>query len=1173
MVLKRIEICGFKSFPDRTVLEFPDGITAIVGSNGCGKSNVSDAVRWVLGEQSAKSLRGEKMDDLIFAGTATRKPMQFAEVVLTFDNSHKLFPLEFSEVSIGRRLFRDGQSSYLLNKQECRLRDVYDLLMDSGIGRRAHSIIEQGKIDEIVMARPEERRHLIEEAAGIAKYRSRRAEALRRLENTREGLQRVDDLLAEMERQEQSLRRQSKKAERYREIQAELKETDLAHASLQMADLECRVTELSATQSEVQKHLIELEAEISSTSLDIERRKKELEDGRSELRESGRRLGETEKAYSAAESQLREVKARQADDENAIRRISHEVENLARRIGEAERSGVEAEGAAAGFAASVETLTSARAEADVARQSLRGAFDEARSAVASDRNALSELTENIARAESELTFERRAVADLEDRLDRARAHRDGVRREREILGPARRDAAAELGTAIAENLEIEKGLNSCIFNIEGLTREIEALAAEQRVQDRSHAEIAARLSAAVARARATSEEISRASEGLSCRLRPVSELPLGAPEYAAALAGALGEALGGVAVEGETGAGSALDAARSLTGRTVFGVAPGGVESWIPRAGLIPLRSCLAPDAHPSVASWLAGWYLVADDAEAASMLASIDECERIVTRSGDVFHPSGAVRRLPLSNRDDVASSRERFEEDLARIRFVLDEIESRLEGLKDGRQSLERDRVSLEKDRQAVAARVSELQARLEGMNERWRGLEDDGGSEIERLESGIAGTLDRIVAGDLRLTELQVGLVDARTRHEASVELLRGLEAEAERQSTVLAGIDRELTSAAERLEARRAEAERLRAWAEESRQSLSRQEEMLAEVRLRHEKLTNVVEELLRGVGRLASELEERRADFNGHETRCREFEHGVAAVERMHAALQKSREEAMGDLHEHEVEAVRLAGERTLVADRVREKYGEADLSRVPLGPDGQALVLGDVAARLAELREMLDRMGGVNWEAAAELEDVVKRLAFYHAQREDLARAESGLSEVVADIDRQTETLFMETFTAVNTNFTLLFNRLFGGRTDVQGTAELVLLDPARPLESGVDILAMPPGKKLQTISLLSGGEKALTAVALLFSVFLVRPSPFAVLDELDAPLDEANVGKYVQLLREFAQRSQFIIITHNKRTMEAADTLYGVSQSEKGISRVLGVRLDDAEAIPEAAG
>ncbi|MEK8023530.1 MAG: hypothetical protein AAB229_06925, partial [Candidatus Hydrogenedentota bacterium] len=625
-----------------------------------------------------------------------------------------------------------------------------------------------------------------------------------------------------------------------------------------------------------------------------------------------------------------------------------------------------------------------------------------------------------------------------------------------------------------------------------------------------------------------------------------------------------------------------------LRGRTIFASTASSCEKWIPRGGLTALRDLLPPDASATIRSYLAGWYFASSYEEASSIAAGLSEWERVVTAAGDVVFPFGAVRKFRAEEADEVSIGRDSLESSMESLRHEIVALSSDAARFRLERTTAAVELESMRGKLRGIENRRGELNAIVSGIQDR---LADDVESKLQAEKQRISEEQAVVAARGIQLSDetasLKAASIDLDFRREQLVENVRAEDAALDRLRGRASELEIEENRSRERLAAKEAEIRQLSTWLDESSASLARYGEMKSEIIERRERLAGVAADLEARVADLAIRLDGCKSAFANAETAVRDVAARLSALDAEERSAQKKKSGLVEETHEIDMASMRVTGEETMVVERIREKYHvdladeQACLEQASLeaGAIEPTTEVGDaagsgVAARIEELREMIERMSGVNFAAQEELDELLTRLETYRTQREDLTRAETGLVEVVSDIDKRTISLFNETFRAVNNNFGLLFNRLFGAKEGMQGSAELILLDPENPLESGIDIVAMPPGKKPQTISLLSGGEKALTAVSLLFAVFLVRPSPFAVLDELDAPLDEANVGKYAQLLKEFSQRSQFIIITHNKRTMEIANTMYGVTQMEKGISKLLGVRMEENdEVIPEAAG
>lgn len=933
MVLKRVEIFGFKSFADKTVILLEQGITGIVGPNGCGKSNIADSIKWVLGEQSARSLRGSSMEDVIFSGTDGRPPLHVAEVTLTFDNASSLFPIAFREVSVGRRLFRSGESEYLLNGERVRLKDVQDLLSDARLGRKNYTIMEQGRIDKILVSKPEERRTLFEEAAGIAKYRARRAEALRRLEATRTALARLDDLLAEIERQRVSYERAARKAQRYLERKERLRTLDVGLAARNRDVLRAACAEMRSAAEASEAARAAAEAEGAAAAADLEAARGRLDEAETLSRARAAAAEEAHARLLVGRAEITRLSGLEAAERAAAGRLEAEAERMR---GKADEAGATAEGVAA-LLANLEALRVARTA-------------EVEDAV----RALAEADASLREAEERLTVEEREA------------------REAAAAAAGRARAAAEAAADLLRSARVRlEEADSAAASARGAT---EAVAMER-----------ARLEGAAQTGPADEERcVNENTPG--CRLAEIAALRREERRR-------LNEAAAAVEARGE-----ALEGAHR------------------------------AAEEAREAARW---------EVERA------DEALRGAERRTSEAAEIAAAERAP-----HVEAARRAVDE--ARVR--REERSARWNDM----------RLAAERGEGEHRARTNEAAA--------LRALVEDHRASAARFEAEAAAAFGR---------------ADGAAREAASLGASLGAAEEAHR---------------AARAEAESAEAVRV---------------------------------ETAGGVRAVEGRL-------RASEARAR------AATDTLHAARLS--------LAEHE-------GRLTSLTERLRERW-EIDIDSLDAG----AHPIEDEAAAEAEsadLWRLLKGMeGDLNMTAAKDLAEATQRETFLRTQREDLAKAEGDLHEVVQTIDKHTEAVFRETFAAVANNFRLLFRRLFEG-----GEADLLLLDPEHPLECGIEIVAMPPGKKPQSISLLSGGERAMTAIAILFSIFLVRPSPFSILDELDAPLDEANVERFGRLLREFSKKTQFLVVTHNKRTMEMAETLYGVTQEERGVSKLISVRLDEALA------
>ncbi len=1213
MRLIRLDICGFKSFNEKATVLFDGGITAIVGPNGCGKSNVVDAIRWVMGEQSAKQLRGRAMGDVVFGGSAGQPPGGMAEVALTLQNDRpeELPPRwrGFAEITVARRLFSSGESDYSINKNPCRLLDVTELFLGTGVGTRAYGIIEQGRIGLIVNARPEDRRSILEEAAGITRYASRRRAAERKMEATEQNLLRVADVVSELQKRLDGLARAAKKAERYKKLKAEQREIDLHTAA-------CRWLELQATSAAV---------------------------GLARMAASGR---EEEAAARAAAlgARIEGARGELAREDGVIAELSakaHELDKEAARLAqETEFSGRERErlfargealaAEAKAAAARVEELsgmaTALAAEREALAASLAG--DETRLAVVeTELAALAGAEEDLRRGMDE---EAKTAAQAMARASAAASAADSLGKRREELSARIEAMAAQAEEAEARLREARRAGSEhegLLAEARQLTLDLTARRGQaQAAMDETTKELAetesamasAREEAAAVRSRLASlTELSKNHEGCERGVRAVlgtsgrpGVLGLVADILAVpasvekAIEAVLGERLQHVVVEGRE---AALSAIRFLSageaGRATFEPLGGDggpgplpdpmpldpIEPGAPGGslgnGLLPASSPRPGVSHPgvvgaaldlvttapehrSVAERLLSGILVVRDLDAANEIFAAGAGATLVTLAGEVLFSSGALAGGTLEGRGagDLSWRREMGELSAAQKSLAtrLAELAARRERLsaRVRQLSVELDGIAEGTHAQAVSLAHREEDVRAAGEEaSRWE-------KRIEALGAGRAEAAARIETFDgERAAAIETGRAaeeEAARRRALQEELSRGL-AEARVRRERVAG---ERTELAARAAAGRERGRALAARAEETGRALAAARERIAvagreseEARERGEALANQAEACRAEGTRLAAALagvrEERERAAAAREEMNRGLTGLAAALEQARGDAEAARAE-LSDLtvraKEQELEIDHLL--RSIAERHDLDLLGEVARFHAVPAPGPEA------ALRMAELKEAIGRIGEVNLTAVEEHREIAERHAFLSAQKEDLEKSLAGLREAIARMNRTSRRRFRETFDLVNERFAQVFPRLFGG-----GKAELSLVEGGGDvLEAGVDIVVQPPGKKLSTIALLSGGEKALTAISLVFAIFLVKPSPFCMLDEVDAPLDENNIVRYNALVREMSRISQFVIITHNKRTMEVADTLYGVTMEEPGCSKLVSVRLAGRE-------
>lgn len=1168
MRLSKLQMQGFKSFADATTMTFDSGVTAIVGPNGCGKSNVSDAVRWVLGEQRARMLRGAKMEEVIFQGSSARRAVNLAEVSLFFENEDGGLPIAFKEVVITRRLSRSGESEYLLNGAPCRLRDIHDMLRGTGLGADSGIVIEAKMIDALLSDRPDDRRELFEEAAGVGLYRDRRRSTERRLEETAVDLSRLDDLLGEVQSQVRSLARQRKRAERHTELTTRRFSVELTLASREMAAWRDELAELELTVASLRERAPDDEARVGTA----ETARDTAHEARATAEASRNELARLTQLQQQHVQELRaEIAVAVERQRNALeRRQRAEVE---RREGEAFGERLDADRVRAG-----EDLTSLQGQVEESREALAvhgGEEEEAREAVSTARAAV----ESAERAARELREQQRRLD-----LDRESAQRETAELEQrstalEIERQQLADAAAVLAREIAgadEAIEVARvSVASAVTALE-----------EARATARAARERDAAARAELGRA----EDAYVALEGKVNALEGLERERVGLAPAAARLLREKerfgeGAVLGPISDFLSTSASSAVLVERYL-GMTVHAVvvrdhaAAESVRHWHASANPGPLL-LLPLDAVPSASAGEAGDLLPqVDAAEPAAgwvrglleRVRALDEGTGFIDGRGAVWLPGTTAGPGPLRRRAELSSLRSELQgasegrkhaaAAAEEARRALAEGDSavamateaaNLAGAEDRRANdhraeLERRRLrgvreleNAEGLANRLATRQEELRTRLESIEVRAAELHESLGThgvDSEALRTSAGEAERALEAARERRTNGQVALAQAQARLQVATDRLHRLEQEHEKAATRLASLEQELSTLAD---SDRSLAEQMASW---------------------------------------QGDLDARVATLTDAESRLADAEQHVrdadAALSQADHALDEARREAHereSALHHAELRFAELSGRRSAIRERLETEW------RRPLEDLLTSFEAVDVAddalrAEAEQLRTELEKLGPVNPLAVEEHDEEVKRLDFLTGQRNDLAEAKNKLQLAIREIDTTARELFLTTFTQVRENFRQIFMTLFGG-----GECDLRLENPEMPLDCDIEVHASPRGKRTQRIHLLSSGERALVALSLLFGIFLTKPSPFCLLDEVDAPLDDANIGRYVRMLNQFKGNTQFIVITHNPRTTtEAADAVYGVTMQEPGVSSLVSVRmrgntLDEAtpsEVVPE---
>ncbi|WP_295692780.1 chromosome segregation protein SMC [uncultured Oscillibacter sp.] len=1141
MYLKALEIQGFKSFPDKTVLNFGEDITAIVGPNGSGKSNISDAIRWVMGEQSVKGLRGAKMEDVIFGGTEKRSQVGFAQVTLVLDNTEHIFPtMEESEVSVTRRYYRSGESEYYINRQSVRLKDVTELFLDTGMGREGYSIIGQGKIDEILSAKSGERREIFEEAAGISKFRHRKEEAERKLERTEENLVRINDKIAELELQVDPLREQAEKARKYLVLRDELR---LLEISVWLENLDA----LKAGARKLEADFRAAEEARDKARADLDALYAEGEQYSEKMREKDLEAERIRADSAALEEKIREKESAAAVLESTV---AHNRENIDR----AQTELAEAESRSGGLARQAEEQ-----EARVAEIDRRiGELNDALAALLEKAQAMAEQAggaqTEAERLRAQEAMAVAAAADQRAELAAAVAERAQIRERQETAERDRAAAEGQLQSARQEAKENRRALEDARDEAEAAANIIAghslrmeerkkkaAAAADRRVQltvDVQTLENRRRLLAEMEKeyegfSKAV-KTVMHAQSGLRGIHGPVANLVKTDGKYSLAVEIALGAGLQNIVVDREEDAKAAIgylkqrDAGRAtflpLTAIRGEELRERGVENEFGFVGIASRLVAFDPQ-YQNIVYNLLGRTVVAEDLDCGiAMARKYRNAFRIVTLDGQVINRGGSMTGGSTSRSAGVLSRAAELEQLTARSAAMQAKLAEAKQAEED------------------TARELAAAQYELETAEAQRRQAED----EVLRLE-GTRGQYDLLLRSLEENVENLTGELES---------LAGRLEDNERRAAAAQSEIDRQESAAAD-----------LRARAE---QALSGQSELLAQSGALTEEISGRKSDLAAlaaerdATVRSAADLRALCADLSGDREQKQQmvetYRQNIAAAEAEAADLRAALEELAGQgaalrkrLAAITEEKNALEAERTALWEHYELSHSDATALRIELESVPKA------NRRIGELKRDIAALGTPNIGAIDEFQRVNTRYTYLTDQRNDVEKAKGELERIIGEITEEMTKIFAEQFRLLSESFQTTFQELFGG-----GTAKLELEDENDILGCGIEIKAQPPGKTLKTISLLSGGEKAFVAIALYFSILKVHPTPFCVMDEIEAALDDANVTRYARYMRTLAGRTQFIVITHRRGTMEEADVLYGVTMQEQGVSKILTINLND---------
>lgn len=1186
MFLKRLDVVGFKSFAEKISIDFVPGVTAVVGPNGSGKSNVTDAVRWVLGEQSAKSLRGAKMEDIIFSGSDTRKALNFAEVSLTLDNETNSLPIDFHEVSVTRRVYRSGESEFFINNQGCRLKDIIDLFMDSGLGREAFSIISQGKVEEILSSKAEERRVIFEEAAGVLKYKTRKRKAESKLTETQDNLNRVHDILHELEGQVEPLKIQSSLAKEFLEKKEELEQIEVALTVFEIEELYEKWEKLS---HDLEKHN-EMEQQMAGQLHEREAHLKKLRDNLATLETSINELQEIllnaseelEKLEGRKEV-LKERKKNAAQNKSQLERAIVEGETIVKRLSVQQKSERD-------ILHALNSEVNGIQETLYEKQKSLGLFNsDIEAVIEAKKSDYIEWLNKQATAKNEKQYLLQQLTQQEHKNAKLDSENEKFLIERNDITAKKWEYSQRMDKVtkqLEEHVSVFRNQQNKLDAAKDVYQKQETTlykAYQFLQQAKSRKELLEEMEEDYAGFFQGVKEVLKAKEKLSGIEGAVAELIKVPKEYETAIETALGGAMQHVVVEREEHAREAISfLKKNRYGRATFlplsvikarEISSSQLSMLKSHAAFVGTGSSLIQYdvRHAAIAENLLGTVIITTDLKGANDLAKMMQHRfRFVTLEGDIVNPGGSMTGGALKQKTTSLLSRktelEELHQKLSAMEAKTNQLEKQVKQLKVDvgvqEQTLEQTRKmgeDLRLQEQTLKGELREIELQERNVNDRLHLYDLDKNSYLEEQQQKMA-----------RLEELDELLNSCKTEIEALDKLISDMTAQKQSQQSSKESLAEETNELKVTLASKRGLLQNQKEKMERIEFDLAKETSKLAENKDDLGLLTNEMTDSSSGEETLEDMAQQKLLDKNGAiegiASKKQEKNELLSQVETLELALKEENRVYKGVIEvikDEEVKLTRLDMELENRLDHLREEYTlsyEGAKERYPL-----MLPVEEARKKVKLIKLAIEELGTVSLGAIEEYARVAERYEFLMSQKEDLQQAKDTLFQVIDEMDDEMKRRFADTFYSIREQFEQVFKALFGG-----GRAELKLTNPDDLLHTGVDIIAQPPGKKLQNLSLLSGGERALTAIALLFSILKVRPVPFCILDEVEAALDEANVVRFSQFLRKFSRETQFIVITHRKGTMEEADVLYGITMQESGVSKLVSVRMEESENFIE---
>jgi len=1184
LYLKRLEIQGFKSLADKIDLQFNQGITAVVGPNGSGKSNIADAVRWVLGEQSVKSLRGARMEDVIFSGSDRRKPVGMAEVSLTLDNSSSVFPLDYSEITITRRVYRSGESEYLLNKASCRLRDIHELFMDTGIGREGYSIIGQGKIDEILSTKSEDRRTIIEEAAGIVKYKTRKQKAVKKLTDTEQNLVRISDIISELETQAGPLEEQSIRAREYLGYREELCDLEINVLVNQIVDQKQKMEEMKTTEQELNRNQIEsetfvrsLESEIEELKLAAGKLEEEVSSMQKEIYSTGNLMEKKEAEITVSRERAKDIdrrrkylgeeiielsekekeeKERHSGDEEALAGLRERINKDERDLAENEEKLICAE---AGFLEEQKRIEERKADIIELLNDMAGT----RNGINSGETEINNLKKRLGQLEMQ---HERLLAELKDNKERETALNrkiTGINEKIETVEDQKLDSVRkrdDLGSKLVKMNEEAAGKRELLQQKKSRLSALKELQKDYEGYFKGVREVLVHYRG--------KDKINGIHGVMAEKIRVPAE-------FETAVEVALGSSLQHIITQTDVDARDAIEfLKKNKAGRATFlplnTIKPArGKDSAVPRIeGVFGRAAELVQydDIYKDIVEYLLGRVIIVRDIrDAVEISKATGYSMKTVTLDGDVVNPGGSMtggsyrkgssnllgRMREIEETSGLAAHMDKELQDLAGhisgLQVEYENCEKQIKSL-----DIELHELFIEKNSTAKDLDITKQdRARIDSSLNLIVDEKTVIGKDIENAEGKINDLR-------LRLNELQLMDESARNSINELLEKLADREEEKARLAETVTGIRVKLAGMQQEELNYAQIMDRVAQTIEEIKKQVQKKDREIKDLDTQQEALGRQIECLETEIRELSQEKGQREEILNRLKNEKQALSGEIFRKEGEVKALSKEISQLREQAHASDVRMARIEFdiENSLakLAEEFQVTFEEALLKKSEIKNKRETM------SRIRMLKESILALGNVNVGAVEEYERVKERYDFLSRQYADLEQAKESLYKVINEMEQIMTRKFREAFSEINRNFGEVFAKLFGG-----GKAELIMTDYENLLESGIDIMAQPPGKKNQHLSLLSGGERALTAISLLFAILRTKPSPFCVLDEIEASLDEANVDRFAEYLMDIARNTQFIVITHRKGTMEVANILYGVTMDESSVTKMVSMKLSDA--------